>query len=219
MSTQICKEVGCPHCGAAVKTGMWPAISARDNPELRERILDETLFDWKCPECGYAAQLMYPCLYHDPDRRFMVYVEPNGCCKESETADAEEKFPQLAGVKKRMVTTLAGLKEKVLIFEAGLDDTAVELVKFALAGVLEQKYGKKTVNGYFCFCNEAENKIAFSFFPEGADEPVGRSTRLDAYRKSLEIVKNAGIPVSGGFRPVDSVTAGKILEEYRGETE
>ena len=219
MSTQISKEVGCPHCGAAVKTGMWPAISARDNPELRERVLDETLFDWKCPQCGYTAQLMYPCLYHDPERQFMVYVEPNGCGK-SETADAEEKFPQLSGVKKRMVSTLAGLKEKMLIFEAGLDDAAVELVKLALSGVLEQKYGKKASNGYFCFCDEAENKITFSFFLEGADEPVGRSTRMDAYRKSLEIVKSAGIPAgNGGFLPVDSVTAGKILEEYRGETE
>ena len=59
------RDVSCPHCGAVVKTRMSPEISAGENPDLRQRVLDETLFDWKCPECGYEAQLVYPCLYHD----------------------------------------------------------------------------------------------------------------------------------------------------------
>lgn len=219
MSTQTSKEVSCPHCGAAVKTPMWPGINAKENPELRGRVLDETLFDWECPECGYRARLMYPCLYHDPDRGFMVYAVPNGSGREFQPVDVAEKFPQLVGLKKRVVPTLAQLKEKVLIFEAGLDDIAVELVKYALAGVLREKYGKKTENGYFCYADEAENRIGFSFFLEGSDEPVQKSTRMDAYRKTLEIVNYAQNSADGGcFEPVDAVTAEKILEEYREET-
>lgn len=216
MSTQTSKEVSCPHCGAAVKTPMWPGINAEENPELRARVLDETLFDWECPKCGYRAQFMYPCLYHDPGRGFMVYAVPNGSGKEFQPVDIAEKFPQLTGLKKRVVPTLAQLKEKVLIFEAGLDDIAVELVKYALEGVLRKKYGKETENAYFCYADEAENRIGFSFFLEGEEKPVQRVTRLDAYRKTLEIVKNTENPVAGGsFAPVDSVTAEKILEKYR----
>lgn len=215
MSTQMTEEISCPQCGAAVKTELWPGIDAAEHPELRDRVLGETLFDWSCPECGYAARFLYPCLYHDPGRGFLVYLSPNGDCCGEDAVDTREEFPQFDGLKKRIVPSPEALKEKVLIFEAGLDDAAVELVKFALAGVLDKKYGKRTSAGYFCYADETENRIGFSFFFEGETEPVRRHTRLDAYRKSLEIAKSAGLPREDGFLPVDSVTAQRILDGYR----
>lgn len=215
MSTQMSKDVGCPKCGAALRTQMWPGICAQENPGLRARILDETIFDWKCPECGYSAQFVYPCLYHDRERKFMVYLVPDGSEKEFQPVDVGQKFPQLAPVTKRVVSSPAELKEKILIFEAGLDDRAVELVKYALAGVLEEKRGKKAVRGYFSFADESENRIGFAFFPEGEKDPVLRRTSMDAYRKSLEIVKGQDIPASNSFFPVDAVTAQDILNKYR----
>jgi predicted RNA-binding Zn-ribbon protein involved in translation (DUF1610 family) len=214
MSTQITEEISCPQCGAAVKTELWPGVDAARNPELKARVLNETMFDWGCPECGYAARFLYPFLYHDPERNFMVYLSPNGgCCEE---AGLETEFPQLHGVAKRLVTTPEALKEKVLIFEAGLDDRAVELVKLALSGVLDKKHGKKTSAGYFCYADETKNEIGFSFLLEGETEPVRRHTRMEAYRKSLEIVESAGpARMDDGFVPVDSMTAQKTLDDYR----
>lgn len=215
MPTQTNRDVGCPNCGAAVSTQMWPGISARRNPELRDRLLSEDLFDWQCPECGYRAQLVYPCLYHDKENGFMVYLVPNGSSGEFRPVDVSEAFPQLAEVKKRVVATPAEMKEKILIFEAGLDDFAVELVKYALAGVLDRKYGKKTVRGYFYSASEEE--ISFTFFPEGEKEPVVRVTRMEAYRKSLEIARGTPEPDGCSFLPVDSLTAREMLENYRGK--
>lgn len=216
MSTQTSKDVSCPHCGAAVKTEMWPGINAQDSPELRERLLNETLFDWTCPRCGYRARLLYPCLYHDRDRQFMVYLAPSGSCSELGAVDVSEKFPRLSSVKKRVVATLPRMKEKVLIFEAGLNDYAVELVKLALADVMNEKYGKQAESCYFCYADEAEDKIGFSFVFEGEDGPVLRGTRLDAYEKSFEIVKGSGVPEQDpGFLSVDAEAARRILDEYR----
>ena len=217
MPTQINRDVGCPNCGAAVHTQMRPGICAEENPGLRESLLNESLFDWQCPKCGYRARLVYPCLYHDRARAFMVYLVPNGSAGEFRPVDVGEKFPQLAKVKKRVVSTPAELKEKILIFEAGLDDVAVELVKYALAGVLDRKYGKKAVHGYFYSASEEE--IRFTFFPEGEKEPVVRSTRMEAYRKSLEIVHGARAPDENSFLPVDSLTARNLLEKYRDAAE
>lgn len=219
MSTQMSKDVGCPKCGAAVRTQMWPGVCAQDNPELRAGVLEETFFDWTCPECGYAAQFVYPCLYHDRELAFMVYVAPNGSGREFQPVDVGEKFPQLADVKKRVVASPAELKEKILIFEAGLDDYAVELVKYALAGVLEEKCGKKSVRGYFSFADEENNRIGFVFFPEGESGPVTRKTSMDAYRKSLEIARERRRPEGNCFVPVDSLTARDMLEEYRENAE
>lgn len=163
MSTQMNKDVSCPHCGAAVKTQMWPGIDAQENPELRTHVLDETLFDWKCPACGYEAQFVYPCLYHDKDQKYMIYIVPNGNDCTLQSVDVGETFPQLNGMVKRVVTSLAGLKEKILIFEAGLNDYAVELVKLALTDVAEKKHGKTVSTGYFCSVDQENGRIEFSF--------------------------------------------------------
>ena len=40
MSSELTKEVVCPHCGKAVKTRMWASISAEISPDLRRKILD-----------------------------------------------------------------------------------------------------------------------------------------------------------------------------------
>lgn len=214
MSTEMSKDVACPECGAAVRTEMWPGIRAESDPQLRARALDETLFDWKCPRCGCKARFLYPCLYHDKSRGFMVYLAPNGSGAEFQPVDVGERFPQLAGVKKRVVASPAELKEKILIFEAGLDDCAVELVKYALASVLEEKYGRKAVRGYFSGADA--DRISFLFFPEGESGPVLRRTTMDGYRKSLEIARRFRRPEGNEFVPVDSVTARDILAEYRG---
>jgi len=220
MSTQINKDVSCPHCGAIVKTQMWPGINAENNPELKTLVLDETLFDWKCPTCGYEAQLVYPCLYHDKSKKFMIYVVPNGNDCTLQSVDVSEEFPQFQEITKRVVTSLTGLKEKILIFEAGLDDLAVELVKLALTDVACKKHGRSVTSGYFCFVDQQTGRIGFSFFLEGETEPVHQDTRMDVYHKSFEIVESVGaLAVDGEFKAVDSEVAQKILREYRGEEE
>ena len=220
MSTQINKDVSCPHCGAIVKTQMWPGINAEKSPELKALVLDETLFDWKCPACGYEAQLVYPCLYHDKSKKFMIYVVPNGNDCTLQSVDVSEEFPQFHEITKRVVTSLTGLKEKILIFEAGLDDLAVELVKLALTDVACKKHNRSVTSGYFCFADEQAGRIGFSFFLEGEKEPVHQDTRMDVYHKSLEIVESVGaLAADGEFKAVDSEVAQKVLREYRGEEE
>lgn len=216
MSTQMNRDVSCPHCGAAVKTRMYPGIGADESPELREHVLDETLFDWKCPACGYEAELVYPCLYHDKEHNFMVYVVPNGNECEIASVDVSKEFPRLSGMRKRVVISLAGLKEKILIFEAGLDDTAVELTKLALTDVAAQKHGAVVDSCYFCSADEEAERITFSFFLHGESKPVVQGTRMDVYRKSLEIVESIGRP-GEEFCAVDASAAQQILRAYRGE--
>lgn len=215
MSTQINKELICPKCEAAAETQLWTGITADENPEIREKILSETLFDFKCPKCGYAARFLYPCLYHDKKRGFMVYFVPGGSLKDTKPDNICEKFPQLNGIKKRLVDSPARLKEKVLIFEAGLNDLAVELLKLAMADVLKNKYGKNAGTSYFCYADKNENKIGFSFFLEGEEKPIRRRTKIDAYEKTLEIAGQAGFSDGGDFILIDADFAKKVLNDYK----
>lgn len=213
MSTQLSRPVVCPHCGQNVQTELWPGINAEVNPNLREQVLKESLFDWTCPQCGYQAQVAYPCLYHDKGRKFMVYLVPGGCLENLHATQQEQELPQLDCVQKRAVSSLAELKEKILIFEANLDDCAVELTKLALCGVLEKKSGQAISAAYFTHADKTKNRIGFACFFAGQQEPVARVTLFDAYRKSQEIARRYQ-PLCREFASVDAVLAQTMLDEY-----
>lgn len=215
MSTCISKEVSCPICGAVNKKQMWPGIDSQANAELRLRILRETLFDWKCPSCGYDAQLLYPCIYHDKERRFLICIVPSGCSGQKTIEEFSGKYPQIANIKKRVVNSLCEMKEKILLFEAGLDDVPAEIVKFALAELVEKKRGRKVRSGFFCAAGKEEDYIGFTFFLEGSDQPITQGTRLSVYREAVKIVESTGYRESGEFIRVDRMLAENLLEEYQ----
>ncbi len=214
MSTEIKKEVKCPGCGAMSQARMWSGINAEVNPNLRLSVLEESLFDWTCPHCGYQAMLAYPCLYHDKSRRFMIYILP-GEPDPKKAAGISAQFPQLRGVRKRVTGSLATLKEKILLFEDGLDDRAAELVKLLLALVLANSTGKRVEQGFYCTCDEEKDRIGFSFFVEGEEEPVRRMTSFAAYRQALAIAESILPPDGDDFLLVNETFARALLYRYR----
>lgn len=216
MSTEIKKEVNCPACGAKAEARMWSGVNAEVNPNLRLRVLDESFFDWRCPQCGAQAVLAYPCLYHDKGRRFMIYILPGNPDPEK-AAGVAAQFPQLRGVRKRVTGSLTSTKEKVLLFEDGLDDRAAELVKLLLATVLTRALGKTVGPGFYCSSDEAKDRIGFSFFVEGEEEPVRKMTTFSAYRAAQSIVSQLLPPDGEDFLLVDESFAKRLLARYRGE--
>ena len=212
MSTQITKEILCPGCGTSVSTAMWPGISADEDPSLRERALSETLFDWFCPECGYSARFLYPCLYSDRTHGFMVYLLPEG--SPQEPVELGDELASLADVKKRIVSTGLELREKILIFEKNLDDRAVELVKYAIADVLQAQTGAKILEGYFRMVDHEQNRIGFSYLLENTDRLLHRTTSLEVYDKSLEVARSFAPADSSGFFRMGSAEAANCMKAY-----
>lgn len=206
MSTHISKEISCPNCAAIQKTEMWPGIDCAEHPELREQILDETLFNWKCQNCGYEAQMVYPCLYHDKKHKFMICLEFDGHTE-------FEMPPYLDCIKKRYVSSLPQLKEKILLFEADLNDTAMELVKLALSEVVQKKWHSPTLDAYFCSCNS--NQIEFAFFWQGKKEPIYQSTNQNVYKQATELLRSIDYSDDDEFLTVDHLLAQRLLEEYQ----
>lgn len=213
MSTNLAKEINCPSCGKSSQTRMWPSIDCADHPEQRERILEESLFIWECPDCGYQMQLVYPCLYHDFSHKLLILLDPNQ--KEQSLNKRAIAAEKLEGVRKRIVGTVEELKEKILIFENGLNDAACELVKLAMAKTVEARQGKAPTAGYFSKADEKENKITFIFCFE-EEKPMEQTTRYDVYRKTQEITEALHFNEYGSdFLRVDQEMAKLMLEEYQ----
>ena len=104
MSTEITKDIVCPQCGESQKYRLYAGINAQENPELKQRILDETLFDWRCQRCNYFAAMAYPFLYTDPQGKYVVCVTPAG------SKNTAQPTPAVKDYTKRQVKNLAELK-------------------------------------------------------------------------------------------------------------
>lgn len=210
MAACITKELSCPGCGAVNKSRMWIEIEAGADPQLREKILEETLFDWECPDCGYRAQMVYPCLYHDRERGFLVCLSPAG--RTRQVIEAEQRHPGLAQAKKRLVLNPAQLKEKIMIFESGLNDVALEMVKLALQELTERKQQARVERTYFLTESRELDYLGFSMFLRGEEKPVYQGVRLEVYDKSLRAAERVGFEESG-FQLVDLALARTLLEQ------
>lgn len=215
MSTNLFHQINCPSCGKQSQTRMWPGIDRVANPEQRERILEESLFCWECPECGYQMQLVYPCLYHDREKGFLVLLDPNQ--KEQSLDKKAMAADGLVGTKRRIVAQVEELKEKILIFEGGLNDAACELAKLAMLQTVERRQGVTPLKAYFSSADEKADQITFVFFFDDEDrKPLYQKTRYEVYRKALDIADALHFNTCGDdFLRVDMEMARLMLEEYQ----
>ena len=103
-------------------------------------------------------------------------------------------------------------QEKILIFEAGLDDAAVELVKNAIVTVVRKNLDGN-VHAYFCAATEEE--LRFALFVKGRQEPVYQTTKMAVYRQSQEVLRTLDYKSPDDFAVVNSKLAQSLLDEYK----
>lgn len=72
MSLPRNEKITCPQCGKEAVVRIWSSVNVTLDPEMKEHVLDGSLFDWTCPVCGYQARLGYSLLYHDMEHHFML---------------------------------------------------------------------------------------------------------------------------------------------------
>lgn len=129
------KEYKCPACGAELTAELRHSVSAKQEPELKAKLLDGTLFEHRCPQCGDTRGMLYACLYHDEEHRALIYLIPGYDRGDPRQAEVMAGLSQLdcamAGYTMRIVRTPGELREKARLLEAGLDDRVVELCKCA----------------------------------------------------------------------------------------
>ena len=217
-SNIIKKRIVCPKCNETTEAFLYTSINVTINRELREQAMNESLFRWTCSNCGHVARLTYPVLYNDMKNRFMIYLIPR--IEHFQLADKslEEHFKTLKHIDKRIVPDCNKFKEKIFIFESGLDDMAVELTKLAISQIVAKKHGLKVVTeGYLSMYNSENNTMGFTFFLGKEKEPYVQSARLEIYGKSVSVVNQLAVKDKKlkGFIRIDREWAENILYRYK----
>ncbi len=218
MANVVVKNIACPKCSESTEAKLYMSINATNEPTLRADVLDEKLFKFRCGACGHEARLTYPVLYNDMKNRFMVYMIPEVDRFQLEDVELEQKYERLRGIRKRLASDFNSFKEKVFIFESGLDDMAVEITKLVISETVAKKYALPCVEeGYLSMYDREKNTMGFTFFVGKEHEPYVQSARLEIYGKAVTIVSELAIKDRklSGFIKIDREWAQNVLYRYK----
>ena len=195
----------CTSCGNSTEVETFGRINVSDEPGLKERVKDGSLFLWECPHCGTRNLALYPSLYHDPDQKLMVWLLPEGAMAGDQVAAVEAalsaQLGELEGYTLRRVPDIGSLIEKVNIADSGLDDMVIEMCKY----VTRMELAEKDKAGA-----EAIMDSKFRFYRmEGADNEITLSFPKDGRMNGVNIGFNVYEDCSAILRRNPSVNAGK----------
>lgn len=163
MSQFRIEPMACPGCNKQEHIRLWEEINATEDITARNKLLNGELFLYRCKKCGYTAAVAYNCIYKDSKNNFMVYLAADGDEKSMKDAmdkvEANAKALAIPGmeynVRRRIVRTGNSMQEKIIIFEAGLDDRIIEVMKlFYMSAVVENNPGLEIGDCLFCVVND-----------------------------------------------------------------
>lgn len=140
-------RVACPNCGKAASHDAVYSVNADRRPDLRASIVDQSFQRAECAACGSAFRLDPEFVFvHAGARQWIAAYPlarlPDWKALETEAArlfdraygEEASEFLQAQGrtLVRRVTFGWAGLREKLVAADDGLDDVAVELCKAAI---------------------------------------------------------------------------------------
>jgi ribosomal protein S27E len=161
----------CEKCGNTQKVNIFPCINFTQNPEYYALVKDLSIFRVKCEKCGDTKIIQFDTLLIDEQHKYFLYLLTDRSLYNKfqyqityfiETVLNKDDKYDLTKYKTRLVFSPNDLVEKMNLFELGLDDEAIELIKY---GIYEKKLVDRSVYDclYFDGMNNADLEfIAFS---------------------------------------------------------
>lgn len=214
MIQQIIKKINCPHCNEENEVILWEKVNVDMNPDLKEKLFTETINNMKCKSCNYVSRIDIPLYYNDTKRKFFIYLVPEFPIdkKEEDNLLANLKAETLNILdasydnKKRAVFEYYNLLEKILIFDADLDDRVVEGCKILARTQL------KLIEGRAAYAGIENDEITFNFF-EKEDKEAKKSFTVPKamYDEVATIIREKDNDSSDNFKIIDVKYAVRML--------
>lgn len=219
MSINIKQSLKCPKCGELSDITVWNSITVKDSPDLKEDLLHGKVNIFRCGACGQVGLMPTPMLYTDEDKRLMISFSPcndplleeqlfDNVKKSSESSGELEKYD---GYNLRFVTDYNELLEKILIFDAGMNDKAIEVIKLM---ILSQDIEKSQQRS--CRFGKLENGLLEFVLHDRLENQIYTSTvPKESYDSIWQSLTQSGVKTySFGWERVNGAYATKLLNGF-----
>jgi hypothetical protein len=150
-------------------------------PELRTAALANTLNRPACPQCGHRADTDAAVVYADPGRGDWILVAHHGELARWQDIEASalatfrtslEAASEIPMTHVRVVFDLDELRERLAIWDAGLDDAIVECAKLSALG---ERPTLRGANERLRFAHATADALELRVVPDGRPD-VARAT-------------------------------------------
>jgi hypothetical protein len=209
----------CTKCGQQQKVTVYRSINISENPEVKDKVKDGSLFLWECPHCGQVNLARYETLYHDPAAKLMVWLIPEGEISETQMQAITMHTKAMGGYTLRRVNDMGSLMEKVLINESGLNDVVLQMCKYVTKLEMVQKtVGQEKKEEFLAatfhfYKSEGENDERILTFMYGLDgQMLGVNVGWNVYQDCAGILeRNPQIKPADGFARIDADWLNSVL--------
>ena len=202
----------CSKCGQQNNVTIYKSINISENPELKEKVCDGSLFLWECPHCGQVNLAKYETLYHDPAAKLMVWLIPAGEISETQMHAITMHTKAMGGYTLRRVNDMGSLMEKVLISDAGFDDVVLEMCKYvtkmemiqkSVSAEQKEEFLASVFHFYRCEGEGDERILTFMYALNG--QMLGVNIGWNVYHDCAGILeRNPQVRPEEGFAKVDA---------------
>lgn len=159
-------HIECPVCQTKAVRSVEIAINTRLNPQLKTALLDGSLLAFECENCGSKRQIETQLMYHDPDQEVLIYLAPDYNQKREAITKGlydvmkKENIP-IDNYHLRIVTSVPLLVEKIQIFDFGVNDQEMEVVKLLTDGLFAKQEPDQQVLNRFFYIKDNEPKFLY----------------------------------------------------------
>ena len=216
MSINVKQQIKCPRCANLSEMTVWQSITVSDSPDLKEDLLRGNVNIFRCASCGQTALVPNPVLYNDSDKKLMISFSP---CEDEVTkaqlfanikrsSHDSGELENLEDYDLRFVSGYNDFLEKILIFDNGLHDKVIEVIKLL---VLMQDSDK--MDQRICIFGKAENgEIEFMVQDKKEGSLYISRVPMQTYDVVKEQLRQSGVKYkSFDWEIVDAEYAAKLL--------
>jgi len=207
----ITADYECSDCKHVQKVNIFPLINFNKNPEYYSLVKDLSIFKVTCEKCGHEKIIQFDSLIVDETHKYFVYLLSDKSLYNKfkyqityfiETVLNKDDKYDLNEYKTRLVYSPNDLIEKMNIFEIGLNDQAIEIIKCAF-------FDKELVNRniydliYFDGLNEANLEFVAISSKTTSKEPKKFVVDFNFYNKIIDDIKNINLLNPEYFKVID----------------
>lgn len=219
MSLNLKQNVKCPKCGQMSEVTVWNSITVKDSDDLKQDLLRGQINMFRCPSCSYSALMPTPMLYHDENKKLMISFSPcNDEVLKHQLFDNVQKsskesgeLEKLEGYNLRFVADYNELLEKILIFDNGMNDKTIEVLKLMILSQDIEKAERRT-----CRFGKIENNVLeFMIYDTIENQTYTSQVPKETYDTIDLQLKQSGVkPYSFGWEMVDPSYATRLLNGF-----
>lgn len=188
----------CPICNHNNKVKACHEITTQTDPKIKKALLDGSLLKVKCKKCKHTYNINYPILYDNSDKRFIIHFnldsrETNTSSKLLPSLITSALFELTADAYNdyncRIVKSQEELYEKILIFENGLDDRIIEILKYICYNKFNTDHSYIEIKSIYF--NIYQNNPVLLITTDNSQTPI--KINMDEYYSIYDCIKSTDL--------------------------